>query len=357
MGSPEIRVAIVGTGNCASSLVQGLHYYRENPNNLPMAGLMNATLGGYTVDNVVISAAFDVCYGKVGRDVSEAIFAAPNNTKKFFEVPQSGIKVQKGETLDGIGKFLQDKVQVSRSNAVNVVDALKRSGSEIVVSYLPVGSQKASEYYAEAAIQAGCAYINCIPVFLASCAAWRKRFEDSKLPIIGDDIKSQVGATIIHRALVNLFKERGVNVDRTYQLNFGGNSDFLNMLERDRLASKKISKTQAVVSQLHDAFDEEQIHVGPSDYVPWLHDRKFAHIRVEGTGFGGTPLTVELKLEVWDSPNSAGVVIDAIRCAKIALDRKLGGAIIAPSSYYMKSPPQQFSDDEARREMLSFVQG
>jgi myo-inositol-1-phosphate synthase len=318
---------------------------------------MNPRLGGYTVENVVISAAFDVCHGKVGRDVSEAIFAEPNNTVKFFDVPKSGIKVQKGETLDGIGEFLRDKVQVSKSNAVDVVDALKRSGSEIVVSYLPVGSQKASEYYAEAAIQAGCAYINCIPVFLASSPAWRKRFEDSRLPIIGDDIKSQVGATIIHRTLVNLFKERGVTVDRTYQLNFGGNSDFLNMLERDRLTSKKISKTQAVVSQLHDAFDVEQIHVGPSDYVPWLHDRKFAHIRVEGTGFGGTPMSVELKLEVWDSPNSAGVVIDAIRCAKIALDRKLSGAIIEPSSYYMKSPPQQFSDDEARREMMRFVQG
>jgi myo-inositol-1-phosphate synthase len=357
MGSPEIRVAIVGVGNCASALVQGLHHYRENPTNLPMAGLMNPRLGGYAVENVVISAAFDVSHGKVGRDVSEAIYAEPNNTVRFFDVPKSGIKVQKGETLDGIGEFLRDKVQISKSNAVNVVGALKRSGSEIVVSYLPVGSQKASEYYAEAAIQAGCAYINCIPVFLASNAAWRKRFEDSRLPIIGDDIKSQVGATIIHRTLVNLFKERGVTVDRTYQLNFGGNSDFLNMLERDRLTSKKISKTQAVVSQLHDAFDGEQIHVGPSDYVPWLQDRKFAHIRVEGTGFGGTPISVELKLEVWDSPNSAGVVIDAIRCAKIALDRKLGGAIIGPSSYYMKSPAQQFSDDEARREMMKFVQG
>jgi myo-inositol-1-phosphate synthase len=357
MGSPEIRVAIVGVGNCASALVQGLHHYRENPTNLPMAGLMSQRVGGYAVEDVVISAAFDVSHRKVGRDVSEAIYAEPNNTIKFSEVPKSGIKVQKGQTLDGIGEYLRDKIQISKSSPVNVVDALKRSGSEIVVSYLPVGSQKASEYYADAAIQAGCAYINCIPVFLASNAAWRRRFEESKLPIIGDDIKSQVGATIIHRTLVNLFKERGVTVDRTYQLNFGGNSDFLNMLERDRLTSKKISKTQAVASQLHDAFDGEQIHVGPSDYVPWLHDRKFAHIRVEGTGFGGTPMSVELKLEVWDSPNSAGVVIDAIRCAKIALDRKLGGAIVGPSSYYMKSPPQQFSDDEARREMMKFVQG
>jgi myo-inositol-1-phosphate synthase len=357
MGSSEIRVAIVGVGNCASALVQGLHHYKENPSNLPMIGLMNASLGGYAIDDIVLSAAFDVDAGKVGRDVSEAVFAEPNNTVKFSKVPKAGVEVHKGETLDGIGEFLQDKVKVSKSPAADVVDVLRRSGSEIVVSYLPVGSQKASEFYAGAAIKAGCAYINCIPVFLASNAEWRKRFKDGGVPIIGDDIKSQVGATIIHRALVNLFRERGVTVDRTYQLNFGGNSDFLNMLERDRLTSKKISKTQAVVSQLHDAFDQEQIHVGPSDYVPWLQDRKIAHIRVEGTSFGGTPLNVELKLEVWDSPNSAGVVVDAIRCAKIALDRKIGGPILGPSSYYMKSPPRQFTDEEARQMMLSFVQG
>jgi myo-inositol-1-phosphate synthase len=357
MGSSEIRVAIVGVGNCASALVQGLHHYKENPSNLPMVGLMNASLGGYAIDDIVLSAAFDVDAGKVGRDVSEAVFAEPNNTVKFSKVPKAGVEVHKGETLDGIGEFLQDKVKVSKSPAADVVDVLRRTGSEIVVSYLPVGSQQASEFYAGAAIKAGCAYINCIPVFLASNAEWRKRFKDGGVPIIGDDIKSQVGATIIHRALVNLFRERGVTVDRTYQLNFGGNSDFLNMLERDRLTSKKISKTQAVVSQLHDAFDQEQIHVGPSDYVPWLQDRKIAHIRVEGTSFGGTPLNVELKLEVWDSPNSAGVVVDAIRCAKIALDRKIGGPILGPSSYYMKSPPRQFTDEEARKMMLSFVQG
>jgi myo-inositol-1-phosphate synthase len=357
MGPSEIRVAIVGVGNCASALVQGLRYYKENPSNMPMPGLTNAVLGGYTIDNIVLSAAFDVDDRKVGRDVSEAIFAEPNNTMLFSKVLKSGVKVQKGETLDGIGEYLQDKIEVSKSAAVDVVDVLKSSGSEIVVSYLPVGSQKASEFYADAAIKAGCAYVNCMPVFLASNADWRKRFEDGGVPIIGDDIKSQVGATIVHRALVNLFKERGVTVDRTYQLNFGGNSDFLNMLERDRLTSKKISKTQAVLSQMSVTFDQEQIHVGPSDYVPWLQDRKIAHIRVEGTGFGGTVLNAELKLEVWDSPNSAGIVVDAIRCAKIALDRRVSGAIIGPSSYYMKSPPRQFTDDEARRLTMSFVQG
>lgn len=357
MGPSEIRVAIVGVGNCASALVQGLRYYRENPSNMPMPGLMNPVLGGYAINNIVLSAAFDVDDRKVGNDVSEAILAEPNNTTLFSKVPKSGIKVQKGETLDGIGEYLRDKIEVSKSAAVDVVDALMSSGSEVVVSYLPVGSQRASEFYADAAIRAGCAYVNCMPVFLASNAEWQKRFEDGGVPIIGDDIKSQVGATIVHRALVNLFKERGVTIDRTYQLNFGGNSDFLNMLERDRLTSKKISKTQAVLSQMNVTFDQEQIHVGPSDYVPWLQDRKIAHIRVEGTGFGGTVLNAELKLEVWDSPNSAGIVVDAIRCAKIALDRRIGGAIIGPSSYYMKSPPRQFTDDEARRLTMSFVQG
>ncbi len=316
---------------------------------------MHPKLGGYGIDDIVVSAAFDVDARKVGRDVSESIFAEPNNTLRFAKVPGSGIEVSRGETLDGVGEYLQQKIKISKAAPVNVVDVLKRTGSEIVVSYLPVGSQKASEYYASAAIEAGCAYINCIPVFLASDPQWRKRFEDGGVPIIGDDVKSQVGATIVHRALANLFRERGVTVDRTYQLNFGGNSDFLNMLERDRLTSKKISKTQAVVSQLPNAFDEGQIHVGPSDYVPWLQDRKIAHIRLEGTGFGGAPLNLELKLEVWDSPNSAGVVVDAIRCSKIALDRRLGGAILGPSSYYMKSPPRQFTDEEARRLMLNFV--
>jgi myo-inositol-1-phosphate synthase len=355
MGFSEIRMAVVGVGNCASSLLQGLHHYREASSNLPMHGLMHPCLGGYDIGDIVVTAAFDVDAAKVGRDVSEAIFVEPNNTLKFAKVPNLGVEVSRGETLDGVGQYLRDKIKLSKASPVNVVDLLKRSRSEIVVSYLPVGSQNASEFYANAAIEAGCAYVNCIPVFLASNAKWRKRFEERGVPIIGDDVKSQVGATIVHRTLANLFKERGVTVDRTYQLNFGGNSDFLNMLERDRLTSKKVSKTQAVVSQLHDTFDEEQIHVGPSDYVPWLKDRKFAHIKIEGSGFGGAPLNLELKLEVWDSPNSAGVVVDAVRCAKIALDRKLGGAIAGPSSYYMKSPPRQCTDEEARRLMRSFV--
>lgn len=355
MGLSEIRVALVGVGNCASALVQGLHHYKDDPSKLPIAGLMYPKLGGYGIDNIVVSAAFDVDARKVGRDVSEAIFAEPNNTLKFAQVARSGVQVSRGETLDGVGEFLQEKIKISRAAPVNVVDVLKRTESEIVVSYLPVGSEKASEYYASAAIEAGCAYVNCIPVFLASSPQWRKRFEDGGVPIIGDDVKSQVGATIVHRMMANLFRERGVSVDRTYQLNFGGNTDFLNMLERERLTSKKISKTQAVTSQLPDTFDQGQIHIGPSDYVPWLQDRKIAHIRLEGTGFGGVPLNLELKLKVWDSPNSAGVVVDAIRCAKIALDRKMGGAIVAPSSYYMKSPPRQFTDEEARRMMLGFV--
>jgi len=357
MGLSDIRIAVVGVGNCASALVQGLHYYGNGSSNLTPPGLMHGKLGGYGIDDIALSAAFDVDAGKVGRDVSEAIFVEPNNTLKFFKVPKCGVEVNRGETLDGIGKFLQSKIKVSKAPPVDVVNILRSTGSQIVVSYLPVGSQKASEFYASAAIEAGCAYVNCIPVFLASNARWRKRFEDGGVPIIGDDIKSQVGATIAHRALVNLFRERGVTVDRTYQLNFGGNADFLNMLERDRLVSKKISKTQAVVSQLPDGFDQAQIHVGPSDYVPWLQDRKFAHIRIEGTGFGGAPLNLELKLEVWDSPNSAGVVVEAIRCAKIALDRKISGAILGPSSYYMKSPPRQFPDEEARRLLFDFVDG
>lgn len=357
MGLSEIRVALVGVGNCASALVQGLHHYKEDPSDTSPPGLMHNRIAGYSIDNIVVSAAFDVDERKVGHDVSQAIFAEPNNTLRFAKVPETGVLVSRGETLDGVGEFLRDKIEMSKAAPVDVVDVLKRTGSSVVVSYLPVGSQIASEFYANAAIEAGCAYINCIPVFLASNAQWRKRFEDGGVPIIGDDIKSQVGATIVHRALANLFVQRGVTIDRTYQLNFGGNCDFLNMMERDRLTSKKISKTQAVVSQLPDTFDQGHIHVGPSDYVPWLQDRKVAHIRIEGTGFGGAPLNLELKLEVWDSPNSAGIVVDAIRCAKIALDRKMCGAILGPSSYYMKSPPRQFTDDEARRMMLEFVDG
>jgi myo-inositol-1-phosphate synthase len=357
MSFSEIRVAIVGVGNCASALVQGLQYYRGVSPNFPVPGLTSADLGGYQIDDIVLSAAFDVSAEKVGRDISEAIFVEPNNTVNFAKVPRSGVEVHMGEALDGIGELLRHKIKLSKSPPVDVVNVLKESGSDIVVSYLPVGSQQASEFYAGAAIEAGCAYINCIPVFLASNAEWRKRFESGGVPIIGDDVKSQVGATIVHRTLARLFEERGVTVERTYQLNFGGNSDFLNMLERERLTSKKTSKTQAVLSQLPDTFDQAQIHISPSDYVPWLPDRKIAHIRLEATGFGGIPLNAELKLEVWDSPNSAGVVVDAIRCAKIALDRKIAGAILGPSSYLMKSPPQQFSDDQARRLMQSFVDG
>ncbi len=355
MRSQKIRVAIVGVGNCASALVQGLTHYSDDPGNMPLPGLMSAVLGGYKIDDIEISAAFDVNDQKVGRDVSEAIFAAPNNTRVFAEPKMQGIVVERGKTLDGIGEYLKDEIRLSPARPVNVAESLKRSGTEVVVSFLPVGSQKASEYYAGEALEAGCAYVNCMPVFLASDPGWQKRFEERGLPIIGDDIKSQVGATILHRMLVNLFRQRGVTVDRTYQLNFGGNSDFLNMLERSRLTSKKISKTQAVTSQMIEGFEAGNIHVGPSDHVPWLEDRKIAHIRVEGTAFGGAPLSVELKLEVWDSPNSAGVVVDAVRCAKIALDRKIAGAVVGPSSYFMKSPPQQFTDDEARRLTLEFA--
>jgi myo-inositol-1-phosphate synthase len=343
-GSRKVRVGIVGVGNCASSLVQGLSYYRDASGNEPVPGLMNVELGGYQVNDVEVSAAFDVNAAKVGRDVADAIFASPNNTQRFALVPPSGIRVHRGPTLDGLGKYVRDTVE-------------EQSRTDVLVSYLPVGSQRATEFYAEKALEAGCAFVNCIPVFIASNPDWRRRFEERGLPIVGDDIKSQVGATIVHRVLANLFRERGVRLDRTYQLNFGGNTDFQNMLERERLESKKISKTQAVASQLDIPLEPENIHVGPSDHVPWLTDRKWAYIRMEGTTFGGVPLNVELKLEVWDSPNSAGIVIDAVRCAKIALDRKIGGALTGPSSYFMKSPPQQFTDNEARERTIRFVDG
>lgn len=357
MHRSKIRVAIVGVGNCASALIQGLHYYGDSPDMVLRSGLMTPDLGGYKVSDIEISAAFDVDGEKVGRDLSEAIFVKANNTLKFKEVPKLGTLVQRGETLDGIGRYLKTEFKLSSEQPAPIANILKGSGTQIVVSFLPVGAQKATEFYASAAIEAHCAYINCIPVFLASDANWRRRFEDHSLPIIGDDVKSQVGATIIHRALAKLFQDRGAVVDRTYQLNFGGNADFLNMLDRDRLDSKKISKTQSVVSQLSPPFDEVNIHIGPSDYVPWLEDRKVAHIHIAGTCFGGAPISIDVKLEVWDSPNSAGIVVDAIRCARLALDRKIGGAIIGPSSYYMKSPPQQFSDDEARRLTIGFING
>jgi myo-inositol-1-phosphate synthase len=355
MRPSKIRVAIVGVGNCASALVQGLSYYKDSSVNLPSPGLMTPVLGRYGINDIEISAAFDVSIDKVGCDLSEAIFARPNNTLKFSNVAKSGIVVQRGETLDGIGGFLKNEVRISPEDPVNIVDTLKVTGTQIVVSFLPVGSQRASEFYAIKAIEARCAYVNCIPVFLASNDNWRKRFEEHALPIVGDDIKSQVGATILHRTLAALFQDRGAVIDRTYQLNFGGNTDFLNMLDRDRLDSKKVSKTKSVLSQLPPSFECENIHVGPSDYVPWLRDRKIAHIHIDSTSFGGAPITIELKLEVWDSPNSAGVVVDAIRCARIAMDRKICGALIGPSSYYMKSPPQQFSDAEARRLTLRFI--
>jgi myo-inositol-1-phosphate synthase len=357
LSSRKLRVGIVGVGNCASSFVQGLTYYSDAKANEPVPGLMNVELGGYHVGDVEIASAFDVSAQKVGRDVADAVFAHPNNTQKFATVPRTGVTVRRGKTLDGLGKYLREEIPESDQDEANVAEVLDSSGTDVLVSYLPVGSQKATEFYAEQALEAGCAFVNCIPVFIASNPKWRRRFEERSVPIVGDDIKSQVGATIVHRVLANLFRERGVRLDRTYQLNFGGNTDFQNMLERERLESKKISKTQAVTSQLDIPLPPEDVHVGPSDYVPWLTDRKFAYIRMEGTTFGGVPLNLELKLEVWDSPNSAGIVIDAVRCAKLAKDRGIGGALVGPSSYFMKSPPQQFTDHEARERTLRFIAG
>ena len=317
---------------------------------------MHAELGGYRIEDIEVAAAFDVHAGKVGRDVAEAIFAAPNNTHRFASPARTGVLVQRGPTLDGIGKYVSDSIPQSEAPPVDLAAALRAARAEVVVSYLPVGSQAATEAYAEAALAAGCAFVNCVPVFIASDPAWRGRFEAAGLPIVGDDIKSQVGATIVHRMLANLFRERGVRLDRTYQLNVGGNTDFQNMLERERLESKKISKTQAVTSQMGAPLPAGDVHVGPSDFVPWLTDRKFAFIRLEGTTFGGVPLNCELKLEVWDSPNSAGVVIDAVRCAKLALDRGIGGALTGPSAWFMKSPPEQLTDEEARVRTEAFIE-
>jgi myo-inositol-1-phosphate synthase len=352
-----LRVGIVGVGNCASAFVQGIAYYAHTHGNEPVPGLMNVDLGGYHVGDIQVASAFDVSTAKVGLDVSRAIFAEPNNTHRFATPAPTGVTVQRGPTLDGLGKYLRDDIAEADAAPVDVAAVLKRSRTEVLISYLPVGSQKATEFYAEQALAAGCAFVNCVPVFIASDPSWRGRFEAAGLPIVGDDIKSQVGATIVHRMLANLFRERGVKLDRTYQLNVGGNTDFKNMLERERLESKKISKTQAVTSQLDTPLHPDNVHVGPSDYVPWLTDRKLAFIRLEGTTFGGVPLSCELKLEVWDSPNSAGVVIDAVRCAKLALDRGIGGALTGPSAYFMKSPPQQFTDDDARERVRRFVSG
>jgi myo-inositol-1-phosphate synthase len=318
---------------------------------------MNANVGGYHVSDIEIASAFDVSARKVGRDVSEAIWAEPNNTYRFSDVRCFDVPVRRGPTLDGIGQYLRDDIEESEDSETDVAEVLAETRTDVVISYLPVGSQKATEWYAQRALEAGCGFVNCIPVFIASNEQWSRKFEQAGLPIVGDDIKSQVGATIVHRMLANLFRERGVSLDRTYQLNFGGNSDFKNMLERERLTSKKISKTQSVTSQLDVPLAPGNVHVGPSDHVPWLEDRKCAYIRLEGTAFGGVPLSAEVKLEVWDSPNSAGVVIDAARCAKLAMDRGIGGALVGPSSYFMKSPPLQFTDDEARRRTVAFING
>jgi myo-inositol-1-phosphate synthase len=357
MAAGKVRVAIAGVGNCASALVQGITFYRDAPEDTAVPGLMHVRLGGYHVADIEFSAAFDVAQGKVGRDLAEAIIAAPNNTIRFADVPSLGVEVRRGPTMDGIGRYLRTSIAEAPEREDDVARTLRETGTDVLVSYLPVGSHEATCWYAEQALKAGCAFVNCIPVFIASREEWRRRFEDARLPVIGDDIKSQVGATIVHRVLAGLFRERGVRLDRTYQLNFGGNTDFLNMLERERLESKKLSKTRAVTSQLDYELPAGDVHVGPSDHVPWLTDRKFAHIRLEGTGFGNVPLSCELKLEVWDSPNSAGVVIDAVRCAKLALDRGIGGALHGPSAYFMKSPPRQHGDGEARRRTEAFIRG
>ncbi|MDW8292482.1 MAG: inositol-3-phosphate synthase [Anaerolineae bacterium] len=353
----KVRVAIIGVGNCASALVQGVQYYRNADPATFVPGLMHVQLGEYHVGDIEFTAAFDIDVNKVGKDLSEAIFVPPNNTYKFAEVPYLGCRVYRGMTHDGIGKYLAGVIKKAPGETSDVVNILKETQTDVVVNYLPVGSEEATKWYVEQVLQAGCAFVNCIPVFIAREPYWQRRFRERGLPIVGDDIKSQVGATIVHRTLARLFVERGVRIDRTYQLNFGGNTDFLNMLERERLESKKVSKTQAVTSQVPYEIPDDNVHVGPSDYIPWLTDRKWAYIRIEGTTFGDVPLNVELKLEVWDSPNSAGVVIDAIRCAKLALDRGLSGALISPSAYFMKSPPQQLTDDEARQRVEAFIRG
>ena len=353
----KVRVAIIGVGNCASSLVQGVHFYQNAKDSDRVPGLMHVNLGGYHIRDIEFTAAFDVVDTKVGKDLSEAIYAFPNNTYKFFDVPKLGITVSRGMTHDGLGKYLSQILKKAPGPTANIVKILKDTKTDVVINYLPVGSEMATKWYVEQVLEAGCGVVNAIPVFIASSPYWAGRFVEQKLPIIGDDIKSQVGATILHRVLTSLFVDRGVQLDHTYQLNFGGNTDFMNMLERERLESKKISKTGAVTSMLPYELNEEDIHVGPSDYVPWLKDRKFCEIRMEGTTFGNVPLRLEAKLEVWDSPNSAGVVIDAVRCVKLALDRGIGGPLIAPSSYFMKTPPKQFKDDQAHANTEAYIRG
>jgi myo-inositol-1-phosphate synthase len=353
----KIKVAIIGAGNCASSLIQGVHYYRDAAETDLIPGLMHVNLGGYHVSDIEFTAAFDVVDTKVGKDLSEAIFSYPNNTYKFTDVPHMDVPVYRGMTHDGLGKYLSKILKKAPGPTADIVRILRETKTDVVINYLPVGSEMATKWYVEQVLEAGCALINCIPVFIASQEYWAERFRQHKLPIIGDDIKSQVGATILHRVLTSLFVDRGVRLDRTYQLNFGGNTDFMNMLERERLESKKISKTGAVTSMLPYKLDPDNIHIGPSDYVPWLTDRKWCYIRMEGTTFGDVPLQLEAKLEVWDSPNSAGVVIDAIRCIKLALDRGMSGPLIAPSSYFMKTPPQQFKDNICREKVEAFIKG
>ncbi len=353
----KVRVAIIGAGNCASSLVQGVEFYKDASEDEFIPGIMHANIGGYHIGDIEFVAAFDVNKNKVGKDLSEAIFTKPNNTIKFSDVSKMGVEVQKGELFDGIGKYLSEVIDVSSEKSVNIAEVLEESRADVVINYLPVGSEKAARFYAEEVMKAGCAFVNCIPVFIAKNEKWRKKFEDANVPIIGDDIKSQVGATITHRVLTRLFRDRGVKLRRTSQLNVGGNTDFYNMLERERLESKKISKTTAVTSMLDYNMGDDNVHIGPSDYVAWLTDRKWAYIRLEGEGFGGVPLNIEFKLEVWDSPNSAGVVIDAVRCARLAMDRGVSGALAAPSAYFMKSPPWQYNDDIARQMVEDFIDG
>jgi myo-inositol-1-phosphate synthase len=353
----KVRVAIVGVGNCASALVQGVHFYKDAPDDAFVPGLMHVNLGGYHVGDIEFTAAFDIDQNKVGLDLSEAIWQPPNNTVKFAEVPRLDVPVSRGMTHDGLGKYLSQVITKASGPTADIVRILKDTGTDVVVNFLPVGSEMATKWYVEQVLDAGCGLVNCIPVFIAQEEYWQSRFSERGLPVIGDDIKSQVGATISHRVLTRLFRDRGVRLDRTYQLNFGGNMDFYNMLEREMLESKKVSKTRAVTSQLDYELPEESIHVGPSDYVPWLTDRKWCYIRMEGTTFGDVPLHAELKLEVWDSPNSAGVVIDGVRCCKLALDRGLGGAMIEPSAYFMKSPPVQFTDDVAHKRLEEYISG
>ena len=353
----KIRVAIIGVGNCASSLVQGIQYYKNANESDRVPGVMHVNLGGYHINDIEFTAAFDVVDTKVGKDLSEAVFAYPNNTYKFSDVPHLNAPVYRGMTHDGLGKYLSQIVKKAPGPTADIVGILKETKTDVVINYLPVGSEMATKWYVEQVLEAGCGFINCIPVFIASSEYWSERFRQHGLPIIGDDIKSQVGATITHRVLTSLFVDRGVRLDHTYQLNFGGNTDFMNMLERERLESKKISKTNAVTSMMPYELNADDVHVGPSDYVPWLTDRKFCYIRMEGTTFGDVPLNVECKLEVWDSPNSAGVVIDAIRCIKLAMERGVSGPVYAPASYFMKSPPRQYKDDLAHQMTEDFING